>query len=514
MHGPLPISIFDPSLNHKKLTIDLEDTLVQTPLLINSLYMRPRSKESRKLVLLSKQLYERDQCELSNIQEFEKKYSTEVALHWYTRDSFLTRLLNKTLRTQNIDDLLLFHFFIIDIQSQLKSLHNRPREAYRSQFMPKNQLERLQKANGKFISINSFLSAYPKKNQALAFLRRDDPLEKVLFEIHADPTFVKIRPYAYIKEHSVDGQEEILFMVGSIFKIEQFKRENDNVWVFQLKLYPDHGQSLKLIPDDSNERLSFGHVLETIGKLDEAEIFYQSMRSKIPKDDPNIARCYEALAGVADERGEYGDSLAFYQEALTHNLQSKQPALVIASNYNDIGEAFRKKHQVKEALKSHEEALRILTKANAKQNPAKQAVCHNSMGIAYQELKDYRKALECYMKAFEIRKEHCSFDEISMGMSFNNIGNAHYYLGHPEDAEYYYGEALKYYKKKLPQSHPKIASTYNNLGVLYEKQEKLHEAFCCYRDALIIYDGIYSNRHPYVDQIRENIDEMQMRIKR
>ena len=41
-----------------------------------------------------------------------KTYSSETAIWWYTRDSFIYRILNKALRTQNIQILISFRFLI------------------------------------------------------------------------------------------------------------------------------------------------------------------------------------------------------------------------------------------------------------------------------------------------------------------------------------------------------------------------------------------------------------------
>ncbi|CAF3024043.1 unnamed protein product [Rotaria sp. Silwood2] len=45
------------------------------------------------------------------IDEFEQTYTREEAVLWYTKDSFLYRLLNKALRTENIDIIYKFRFF-------------------------------------------------------------------------------------------------------------------------------------------------------------------------------------------------------------------------------------------------------------------------------------------------------------------------------------------------------------------------------------------------------------------
>lgn len=50
--------------------------------------------------------------DLNLIDQFERKYSSNDALTWYTRDCFLYRLLNKPLRLENVDAfvfILIFH---------------------------------------------------------------------------------------------------------------------------------------------------------------------------------------------------------------------------------------------------------------------------------------------------------------------------------------------------------------------------------------------------------------------
>ncbi len=59
-----------------------------------------------------------DFCRL--LYEFENQYSANKALWWYTRESFLYKMLNKALRVQNIEVLFLFRFVIVDIYQQLK----------------------------------------------------------------------------------------------------------------------------------------------------------------------------------------------------------------------------------------------------------------------------------------------------------------------------------------------------------------------------------------------------------
>ncbi|CAM4852394.1 unnamed protein product, partial [Rotaria magnacalcarata] len=81
------------------------------------------------------------------------------AVWWYTRDSFVYRLLNKALRVQNIDLLFLFRFFIRDIEVQLKQYQcSSLVRVYRGQLMSTDELDQLKMSLGEYISVNSFFS--------------------------------------------------------------------------------------------------------------------------------------------------------------------------------------------------------------------------------------------------------------------------------------------------------------------------------------------------------------------
>ncbi|CAF4183835.1 unnamed protein product, partial [Rotaria magnacalcarata] len=82
--------------------------------------MKPNLTDKNELINLCQKFYENNPKELSLVREFEQNYSSNQAVWWYTRDSFVYRLLNKALRVQNIDLLFLFRFFIRDIEVQLK----------------------------------------------------------------------------------------------------------------------------------------------------------------------------------------------------------------------------------------------------------------------------------------------------------------------------------------------------------------------------------------------------------
>jgi len=59
--------------------------------------------------------YRRNQKEMENIAEFERDYTPDQAIKWYTRDSFIYKLINKALRTEDIDVWYIYIGFILGI---------------------------------------------------------------------------------------------------------------------------------------------------------------------------------------------------------------------------------------------------------------------------------------------------------------------------------------------------------------------------------------------------------------
>ncbi|CAF4846905.1 unnamed protein product, partial [Rotaria magnacalcarata] len=68
---------------------------------------------------LCKRIYHENSSQLKILNEFEHNYLSSNALWWYTFDSFLYQLLNKSLHSINIDLLYLLQFFIHELTRQL-----------------------------------------------------------------------------------------------------------------------------------------------------------------------------------------------------------------------------------------------------------------------------------------------------------------------------------------------------------------------------------------------------------
>ncbi|UJR06632.1 hypothetical protein I4U23_010916 [Adineta vaga] len=184
---------------------------------------------------------------LELVDEFENDYTANAALRWYTRESFVYRLLNKILRTNNVDAILDFGFYIADLHNGLKQLcsiqseNSADMHVYRGQYIKPDELRKIQLNVGGVIAINTFFSASSKLDVAVANsgVGSQRPLfESVLFDIQINKDDAKFHIFAKIsKESKYENEDETLFTFGTSFHVNSIFFSNDNdVWIIKLTM--------------------------------------------------------------------------------------------------------------------------------------------------------------------------------------------------------------------------------------------------------------------------------------
>ncbi|CAF3088666.1 unnamed protein product [Rotaria sp. Silwood2] len=356
---PLSINIFTTNFGKGKSTSGINGKFVFSQVLIDCL-LRLKSTETDKNELIDrcKQQYAGNKVELNNIDEFEKSYSPDKALWWYSRQSFFYNTLNAVLRNQKTHLMFLFRSYVSDIYHQLKDHQvTHTLKVYRCQMISIDELETLKQLIGHFISVNSFFSTSTDYEAALSFINVHGvkgSLEPVLFEINADPQKVTTKPFADISKFSEFTQEsEVLFMLGSIFRLNSVSRSgNDQLWIIQLTLCSETEHDLRHVLKHLQQQLgtgetnfrTFGKILWTMGKLDLAEQYYTRFLNELPPNDPIIGSLYEELGELASQNRDYETSIEWRQKAIEFKSQ-QQPILTAGINAanNAIGEFIKRK---------------------------------------------------------------------------------------------------------------------------------------------------------------------------
>jgi tetratricopeptide (TPR) repeat protein len=348
---PLSINIFTTSTGTGKSTTGLNGQFVFSQVLIDCLLrLKSTQTDKNELIDCCKNEYKENYIELDNLREFEQGYSPNKVLWWYTRESFFYKILNAALRSQNIHIIFLFRECISDIHHQLEKYQSKNiLQVYRSQLMSRDEVDNLKKYIGQFISVNSFFSTSKKRTTALFFLgdtTSSIDLERVLFEITADPKVVNTKPFADISKHSEFADElEVLFMLGSIFRLESINRNDNQIWIIRMTLCSDDEHDLKQVlmymkqqigSGETNLRI-LGKILSEMGKFDLAETYYNRLLKELSPNDLLLGNLYEDLGKLASQRGDYDMSVQWHQKSLAiKNTNQLRDNLNVGERNNSI----------------------------------------------------------------------------------------------------------------------------------------------------------------------------------
>lgn len=473
--------------------------------------------ERNELIHRCLQQYQNNPKELNAVEEFDKNYSTDQAIQWYTRHSFLYRLLNKALRIQHLEMLFLLRFFIYDLAQVLNtkrhssSSSSQSMRLYRAQGLSKKELETWMKFVGEFLSINTFLRASSHRDQTRSKLTLADDMEPVLFEIDVDLRSNHGKVFRRVTKH--DGA---FFMIGSIFRLVYIERDPDGIWTIQLALCSEREHSLqeiyqsidKKLADAKTDLLSLGFLFEEMGKLDDAGKYFDRFLQYLPKDHEDIARCYHALGEVTQKQGQYDASLKWFKKSLDLDMKLlKMTDPGIATGHNSIAVVYSKKGDYTQALEAFKKALDIWKKSLGDED-LQVAMCLNNIGIIYQEQKRYPEALECYQKAWSIRQNILPVEHASLVRSHTCIGNVHYYLAQYDLALEHLKLSLEISRRSQFPHHPSIAMILRNIGLVYLKKGDEQQALDYLKQAANLYRHSVSSTHPDLIPIEQLIRRM------
>ncbi|CAM4847762.1 unnamed protein product [Rotaria magnacalcarata] len=518
----LSISTFQTNTYHEQSNNNFNNEFIYSQLLIDSLLqLRPMKNERNELILLCKERYKDVHSELRLIQEFEENYTSNKGIYWYLKDSCIYRIFTKALRTQNIDLLFLFRFFIHDIrQGILQNPCISPIRVYRSQLMTKVEINLLENSIGRLISINSFFSTYIHREFVLTILNQSsssNDLERVIFEIDANPELNSTKPFGFIRPNNCFQQiEEVLFTLGSIFRLTKIHRQSDALWIVQLSLCQDNDAQINKIFQSFKEKdnhykihvISFGNFLTKLGRLNQAEKFLTRLLHELSGNHKIIADCYYALGCIEMKKNIDDYSLNLHRKSLEIKLKILQDNdSSIADSYNSIGQIYKRKSDYKQAFLSYYQGLIFTIQANG-ENHLNVAVCYTNLAGICQKQEDYASALEYYQQALNIRQQHLSIDQSDLGVSHNNIAIIYACLNRYDLALEHYHMSLRILQNTLPPLHPEIAVCYCGLGLAYEQKGQLEKALSCYDKTVIIYRQVLSSMHPHVIQIEAHIKKI------
>ena len=138
----------------------------------------------------------------------------------------------------------------------------------------------------------------------------------------------------------------------------------------------------------------------------------------------------------------------------------------LAHAYNNLALEFQELGNYRNALEYQLKALDIWEKSHSEEC-LNLAISYNNVGMAYQDLGEFAKALEYLNRGLEIAKIVYADDLSNLATFYNNLGMAYLGLGKCQKALKYFMISLEQCEKTLSADHPDLAASYNNVGLAY-----------------------------------------------
>ena len=411
------------------------------------------------------------------IEEFEQTYNRDTAICWYTRPTFLFRLLNKALRQRNISVIFLFGFFLKDLHDQLNDEYLKYKQSrldqpllkvYRGQFISKYEIEKLNNIDCRIpFVINSFLSATADRDVSVLFLdssNQEDEMACVLFEIEI--SFDKpCRPFADVTHLShVPDEHEVLFSIGTLFELQDIRYdEHDRFWIAKLALHDrillkDSTSVVETEREQLKGRLRDFVDLIFNSTFEEIDVIFEQFMRLFSSEKWIQAIRYHCL-GEKDWFDNNNDrALENYQRAVGIWLDYSSDdelncSIDIAELYERIAKCYRSMQKWTLVNDNFDLSIRFYCSviARARTAPFRIAVIYHQCAFIYEEKSKISDrsihsamATECYEKELALLLEYTPF------------------------------------------SNGNIRSCYMRLGALYKQDFNYYRAFQCYESALNI----------------------------
>ncbi len=470
----MTFSLFD---QKQKLSRDLSKdsaSFLRHQLIFRVLEQMPSNDQSKQEFLdKCQEYYQFNKKELMKIDKFRKDYYREQAIEWYTDECFLYKLLNRALRTENIELIYSFRFIIIDLcsgikQEQSKLKNNDIFKVYRGQAIPIEEFDKWKNNIGTVISVNGFFSTSRDIDVSLKFARNaviSNDLQPILFEIEIDPS-IKTTVYAGISHKSKHyHEEEILFNLNSLFKIISVNYDSTyQIWKIELKTtdegigdIEEHLQYIQKEIDECSPIIYFGWLLlNELGQVDRAEKYFQMLLKTLPSDHQDIAAVYNGLGRVHSERNNLNLALENYE--IAYKIRQKQ----LPPDHSRI------------------------------------AASLNNIANIIKEKGNLDKALDYFQQALMIEEKNHPGDHLQKAIIILNIGNTLIEKGDLDTALRHLSQALQMFKNILPEKHPKISTCLGDLGFVYENKGDFKTALNYYHKAFEIDEYCLPSDHPHL----------------
>jgi tetratricopeptide (TPR) repeat protein len=515
----LPFGLYDPEQKSLKDLPKETATFLLHQMLILVLKELPKDDESKQEVFeMCQNYYKNNQHKIKKIEEFQQNYTSEKAIESYVNEHFLHRLLNKALRTEDIEIICAFRFFIIDLYAAIEEQNKYVKDEgvvtlYREAQIPVEDIEKLKGNVNKIISINGFFSASRHIDILLRFISSNfvmNSFQRVFFEIKADPSLKTISFAKMKKRNGIDDNEKVLFNLNSVFKIHTVAFDPMlDVWKVQLSATDECSTKVeeyltmsKLEMEEPTPIINYGYLLlYELDDIAQADRYFNILLKLLPADHPDIASVYNDIGNIHNQRDEWDLALKNFElgyEIRKKRLEPDHPHL--GASLNNIGMIHKAKENPDLALEYFKQSLPITEKIASGTSP-QTAMVNENMGKAYSDKGDYDAALTHLLRALQIFKNIQPEQHREIARCLGTIGYVYEKKNELKLALNYYHQQLKMEERWLPHDHPNLTNHLDWIVDTYRKMGETEKALKLCQEKLTLQKTRLGTNHPCISQI-------------
>ncbi|CAF1348619.1 unnamed protein product [Rotaria sp. Silwood1] len=466
---------------------------------------------------------------LQTIDRFERDYCQDRVIYWYSQPCFFFELLNRSLRSQDIEILVRMTFVLRHLHKQIEHFHSNTISSgsptcfhvYRGQGMDRKEFDsKIRNKVGGLLSFNSFLSTSENAAVAEIFVLRNDPNSvAVLFDIIVDKSMSRC-PYASLTHNSaIADEEEILFSMHSVFRIQSIEENmDDGSWRVNLTMTHENDQQLHALTDHIRKRIEgptgwnrLENLLMEMGKWKMVKPLIEVSLASSLRDECHRKRAYfhHQLGVINAMIGDYAMAIEHYKESLA--LKSPTDLLGLALIHNGIGSTLEEQGHSSDALGEYECALSLINQLGQINIEAVSAVRNNIAGVLRFQGK-LLKALHMYEECLELEIKYLPALHPDLAITYANIASIYDDLNEYEIALRFEFKALNIEQHSLPSDHPSLAVTHSNIALTLYALNRIVEAVSHLQQTVDILTKVLTCDDPFLLRNRSLLEKLQREL--
>ncbi|CAF1473387.1 unnamed protein product [Rotaria sordida] len=469
-------------------------------------------KAKQEMIDTCRDYYRGNRTVLAKIDEFERTYHIDNSIRWYTKDTFIYKLINKALRTKDVEQLYVFRYYITDLSTSLNREYKNSHLTetiflYRGATMSHDEFEKLKANKNHFISINGYFSTSRSRSVATIYVGSNTSTTNgVLFEIECDAKMNVI--FADISHYSeIPDEEEVLFDLGAAFQIISVTQDNQQcppVWIE--------------IEDESSPIL-FGVLLNKMGLYEKCIRYFQNLLKDSP-ENTNIARIHFHLADAYDNKDDYDAALEHFETAheMVRNRTDDVGLKELAYVWLYKGIVLNHKEDFTKSLEYSKKALKSFEKYySPSSNHRDIASCLFTMGQSYFGLSEFglyegaptpcllAESLHCQERALNMQYACLPVDHFDIALTLAEISKIRYFMKDTDEAIEYGQKSLTILRQCLPADHLETAALSRYMATYYYEKGDLNLALDYFHQCLIIQRKCLPLDHVEIARTERNI---------